>query len=462
MAGSVPSTTGDFDKYYSDEPWSIMDKNQREWYDPELINQWRLKSAFKDIITFTKNLGDVRATSMTVTELLDPHPDFTALAARQIWMPAMHIDSRAVTITFQHNGSKVAYHKYDDMITYWKKDNKLGLKNMMQGALGQSEVDINDLLARNALIKGSFTTGYNMIQGGGSDFADIGTGDKLDPDVCSDIWLGMANRGVNQALGPNGAEGSIVCYTSPGVIFDIQNDSDWISRAQYLQDRTALMNYEVGAFKNVRFVQTPKCTLWNAGEIITRAPIAAAHTAGDGCSDTNKVDGTYLTGQDSGGITHYIQLGAATSGSLQSIAVNDIITIHKTTTSAYGITGGVDFNEGTAMNRRVVAIDYNTMRVVLDQPIMIDYDTALATGVYGYVTLGRNVHASIFVGGPQALVAGVAQPPRFYEIDPIDDYKAIYRFTWDQHLGYQPFRPELFEVVFSAGTTRVKGAKKVQ
>ena len=454
--------TGDFDTYYSDEPWSIMDKNQREWYDPELINQWRLRSVFKDILTFQRNLGDVRATSMTVTELLDPHPDFTALSSRQIWMPAMHIDSRQINITFQHNGSKVAYHKYDDMITYWKKNNQLGLRNMMRGALGQSEVDINDLLARNALIDGAFTTGYNLMIGGGSSFADIGVGDTMDPDIASDIWLGMAGRGVNQALGPSGAEGYIVCYTTPGVIYDIQKEPGWVSRAEYLQDRAALLNYEVGSYKNVRFVQTPKCTLWNCGEIIVRAPIVAAHTAGDGCHLTTKVDGTYLTGQSSDGITHYIQLGDATTGSLGGIAVNDIITIHKTTTDDYGITGGVDFTEGTAMNRRVVSIDASTKRITLDQPILLDYNVNLGGGVYGYVTLGRNVHASIFVGGREAIVGGVAQPPRFYALDPIDDYNAIYRFTWDQYMGYQPFRPELFEVVFSAGSTRIKGARKVQ
>lgn len=453
--------TGDFDTYYSDNPWSVMDKNQREWYDPELINQWRLKSVFKDILTFQRNLGDVRATSMTVTELMDPHPDFTALASRQIWMPAMHLDSRQVSIAFQHNGAKVAYHKYDDMITYWKQNNQEGIRAMLRGALGQSEVDINDLLARNALIDGAFTTGFNLMMGGGTDFSDISTGDVLDPDIASDIWLGMANRGVAQALGPSGAEGYIVCYTSPGVIYDIQQDSGWISRQQYMQDK-GLLNYEVGSFKNVRFVQTPKCTLWNCGDIIVRAPISASHTAGDGCHLTSKVDGTYLTGQSSDGITHYIQLGEATTGSLGGISVNDIITIHKTTTSDYGITDGVDFTEGTAMNRRVVSIDTNTRRITLDQPILVDLNTDLGAGVYGYVTLGRNIHSSIFVGGREAIVAGVAQPARFYNIDPIDDYKAIYRFTWDQYMGYQPYRPELFEVVFSAGSTRVKGARKVQ
>ena len=95
-------TIGDLDLYYSDEPFSIMDQNQRTFLDPDLIDIWRLRSVFRPLITFTKNLGDMRATSMTVTQLLDPHPDTTALSARQIWMPSMHIDSRSVEVTFQH------------------------------------------------------------------------------------------------------------------------------------------------------------------------------------------------------------------------------------------------------------------------------------------------------------------------------------------------------------------------
>jgi hypothetical protein len=102
------SEIGDFDTYYSDEPFSVMDKNQRTWLDPDLIDIWRLRSVFRPILTFTRSLLDVRATSMTVTQLLDPHPDITPLSPRQIWMPSMHIDSRAVEITFQHNGNKIA------------------------------------------------------------------------------------------------------------------------------------------------------------------------------------------------------------------------------------------------------------------------------------------------------------------------------------------------------------------
>jgi len=440
-----------------------MDQNQRTWLDPDLIDVWRLRSVFRPILTFTRNLGDVRATSMTATQVLDPHPDITPLSARQIWMPSMHIDSRAVEIAFEHHGNKIAYHKYDDMITYWRQNGQAGMRAIARGALGVAEVDMNDLLARNALINGALTTGYASYAGGRADFSEILVGDKYDPDFGADVWLGMTYRGVPGAQGATGADGSIVCFTAPAVIYDIQEDTQWVSTREYLQDRM-LLRYEVGAHKNVRYVQTPKCTLWNCGAVSVRAPITAQVLAGDGAPDprTTKVDGTYKVGQTTDGIRNFIQLGDATEGALTDLEVNDILTFHQTVTSANGVTDGVDFTEGKLTNRRVVAINTTTKQVVLDQPFLVDFDTDLGSGVYGYVTKGRNVHASIFVGGPQAIVAGVAQQPMFYSLDPIDDFKAIYRFSFDQYLGYQPYRPEVFEVHFSAGTTRVKGDAGVQ
>jgi len=457
--------TGDLELYYSDEPFSIMDQNQRTWLDPDLIDIWRLKSVFRPLITFTKNLGDIRATSMTVTQLLDPHPDTTVLSPRQIWMPSMHLDSRSVDITFSHNGNKIALHKYDDMITYWRQNRQAGLRSIARGALGQAEVDMNDLLARNAMLSASRTTGYSLFgsSGSGTSFASIGTSDLYDPDIGMDIWLGMTYRNVPGALGPNGPDGSIICYTTPGVLYNVQKNAEWQSVREYLQDRT-LLNYEVGAHKNVRYVQTPKCTLWNCGTIIARAPISLAVSAGDGAPPPGsvKVDGTYKVGQTSSGVRNYIQLGTFTTGSISSFAVNDILTFHQTTTDSYGITGGVDFNEGKLTNRRIVGIDTGNGRLTLDTPFLVDFDSDLGSGVYGYVTKARNIHASIFVGGPQAVVAGVAQQPQFYELDPIDDFKAIYRFSFDQYIGYQPYRPEVMEVLFTAGTTRVKGVGGVQ
>jgi len=455
--------TGDFDTYYSDNPWSVIDKNQRTWYDPDLIALFRQSALFTPTIRFVKNLGDVRATKMVMTQLFDPHPDTTALAVRQIWMPASHIDSRAVEITFSRYGGKVAYNVYDDMVTYWRQNNQEGIKAITRGALGQHMVDVLDLLARNAYIEGALATGYAMYSGTGDAFNDLLVTDKFAITTALDIWLGMTMRGVAAALGPSGAANNIVCYTTPGVIYDIQSASksdEWITVNQYANPQ-ALLRYEVGTYKNIRFVQSPKLVLWNCGTITAQGNVTVAINAGDGAPNpsSSKVDGTYMVGQ--GGVVNYITIGSWGTGSLSDISVNDIVTVHTARTSANGVTNGVPFNDGTAHVRRVVSKLTTPDRLIFDKPIMMDMTNTVDTGIYAYVTKGRNIHASIFVGGSEGIVSGVAMPPRLHSPAPVDDFEMVQRFSWDTYMGYQPYAPEVFEVVFSAGSTRVKGATAV-
>lgn len=457
---------GDFDTYYSDNPWEVIDKNQRTWYDPDLIAMYRQRAIFTPTIQFVKNLGDARATKMVLNQLLDPHPDTTALNVRQIWMPASHIDSRQIEIVFSRYGGKVAYTTYDDIVTYWQQNGQAGVRRIMRGALGQHMVDVLDLLARNAYVGGAFNTGYVLYEGTASDFSGITTNDVFTLSNALDIWLGMSLRGVASAMGVAGAANNIICYTSPSVIYDIQKGTgsdEWIAVNQY-EGRVQALRYEVGTYKNVRFVQSPKLVLWNCGELIAQGLISAAVSAGDGAPDPSqvKVDGTYMVGQGSG-ITNYIPIGSWDTGALTDINVNDMVTIHTLRTADYGVTNGVNFQEGTAQVRRVVDTESGTPdKIVLDQPIMVDMTSDLGAGVFGYVTKGRNIHASIFVGGPQGIVSGVALPPRFHAPPPVDDFEMVQRFSWDGYFGYQPYAPEVFEIVLSAGTTRVKGAAGVQ
>jgi len=58
-------------------------------------------------------------------------------------------------------------------------------------------------------------------------------------------------------------------------------------------------------------------------------------------------------------------------------------------------------------------------------------------------------------------VSGVARAPRLHAPPPVDDFEMVQRFSWDAYMGYQPYAPEVFEVVFSAGSTRVKGETAV-
>lgn len=457
---------GDFDTFYSDNPWAVIDKNQRTWYDPELISLFRQKAIFTPTINFVKNLGDVRATKMILNQFLEPHPDTTALAVRQIWMPASHVDSRQIEVVFKRYGGKVAYTTYDDLVTYWQQDKQAGIRRIMRGALGNHMIDVLDLLARDAYVQGALDSGYSIFEGGGSDFDDLTTGDTFDITKALDIWLGMSLRGVASALGVAGAANNIICYTSPSVIYDIQkgtNSDEWISINQY-EGRLQALKYEVGTYKNVRFVQSPKLVLWNTGTLIAQGLVDVALTAGDGAPDPSatKVDNTYMVGQGTAGITNEISIGSFGTGALSDLLVNDVITIHTSRTAAQGVTNGVNPFDGTAQVRRIVSKSATPDKIVLDKPIMVDMDTDLGGGTYAYVTKARNVHASVFVGGPNGIVSGVARAPRFHAPPPVDDFEMVQRFSWDGYFGHQAYAPEVFEVVLSAGTTRVKGAAVVQ
>lgn len=453
--------TGDFDLYYSDNPWETMNKNQRSWIDPVLATQYRLRSTFAPTLTFVRDLKAQRATSLRMTQIMDPHPDTSPLAMRQIWMPASHVDSRERELTFSRYGGKVAYHKYDDLVTYWQLDNQAGLRRIMDRALGIHMMDTLDLLARNAYILGALQTGFNYYAGEATDFDDITPGrDMFDPKIGADIHLGMSYRKVPYALGLNGVRDSIVCFTSPGVVYDIQDDDKWIEAQRYGGNGAMLLNYEAGAYKNVRYVQDPRLTLWNAGTVIAQAPIKTAVNAGDGAPGAaSKVDSVWTVGQSSAGIVNFLELDAFGTGAITDLAENDIVSVHLTRTAAYGVADGVNPLEGTLHNRRIVSIDAINGTITLDEPIMIDMKTDLGGGVYGYVTKGVNVHASIFVAARDGIAVGVGQSPMTHTPPPVDDFESVYRFSWDAYMGYQAWSPEVFEVVFSSGTVRHKGAK---
>jgi hypothetical protein len=445
--------------FYADNPVEVLDKNQRVWYDPDIMSLFKQKPLFANIVAYKRNLADVRATTMIVNQLLDPHPNWNELSVRQIWLPAMHIDSRQIEITFQHHGGKVALHDYDELVTYWKQNGRAGLRAILNRALGAHIVDVHDYLARNALIYGALAlTGYTYYAGTATDFGDITSLDIMKPEYAKHIQLGMKYREVTGALNFDGSPGAVVCYTTPGVIYDLQDDPDWVDISKYAQPGR-LLRYEVGSYKNVRFVESTRCVLWNCGELVAQAPISAAVMAGDGSPNpgATKVDGTYMVGQTSAGVTNFIQLDAFGTGTIADLSVNDIITLHISRTSNFGVTNGVNPFDGTVTNRRIVGIDEGDGTIQLDKPIMIDLATDLGGGVYGYITKGMHVHSSIFVGAPNTLVAGVAVPVRLHTPPPIDDLEAIYRYSWNDRMGYQPFYPEAYEVMFSAGSVRHKG-----
>lgn len=451
--------------YYGDTPWVGVDKKELPMaYDPILLREWRTMNVYNQFIRAERNIASSGARTMTVTRSLDPHPNFDQLGLRQMWTNSMHFDSEAVEITFARYGGKVAYHREDNLVTYWRQNGGnggRGIVPILQSGLSQHMVEVHDYLARNAYLSGSF----KLFQGGGSDFSAIATGDTITTDTLMDIHLGMQMRGVPFAIDPSSPTNrNLVAITSPGVLHDMRKliaasggGDEFIDVMKYA-DPGRLLNYEVGTWQNMRFISTPRAILYNCGAITEQWKVILPVNAGDGAAAT--VDSVRKPGQSNA--RQYLQLeSGALTGS--AISADDIITIHVNRTSANGISNGVDYEDGKLHNRRVISVDAATDRITLDRPIMEDFvDDLDGSGVYAWVTLGRHIHTTTIVGGADGIMLGVAQRPAIWYAAPVDDFQSMHRWSWDAFEGYNVFNPLVFETIVSAGSFRFKGSTVVQ
>lgn len=453
-------TISDFNTAYADNPWATITTKERVYYEPVLRRIFRQKNVYARFTQFQRSLLDVNAKQMNITETLDLHPNTDQIDLRGTNLPSMHIDSRSLDISFASYGGKVSYHKYDKLITYWKQQGGESSANAVsaicQDKLGLHIVDVQDLLARNALL----STPYALYADGATGFGGLTGQSKITTDILNQIHLGMKYRDVpGEWESEDGSAGMITCITSPGVIFDLRTQTDpaaWLTPNAYASPEK-LIKYEVGAYQNTRFVESKKATLFNCGDITYQTTVTTAINAGDGSPDptTLRVDNTYRVGQPAA--RHYIQLDSGSD--MTQYVENEIVTVHINRTSAFGPTNGVDFREGTISNRRIApgGIDSVNKRLSFTVPLMIDYNVDLGGGVFAYVTKGVHIHSAAFLGGAEAIVMGISQPPQLHFLDPIDDRKAIYRFSWDSYQGYVNYRPEVSEIFFCGGSFREVG-----
>jgi N4-gp56 family major capsid protein len=442
-----------FDTYYGDNPWSGIGTKTRAWYVPDLLDIFRRRSIFRNFVPQKVNLAAQSTDTMYFTLLYDLETTEDSIGLRDLWLPALHTDSAKITITMQHQAGKVALHKYDELITYWRKAGMEGLRRIIRGLLAVQMTDTLDKLARNAFLGGPFALYAGDASNDGFDDLDSTSDDIFKINMLEKIWLGLSYRNAPMAQSPEGPTGSVVVLTTPGVIYDIRaaSSTDWISLQEYTTNIVRLP-YEVGSVYGCRFLQHPALTLWNNGVLTDTEHILAAVSPGDGAYAT--VDEVYAPGQS--GATAYITVGDVTK-----FSVNDIVTICRTRSSAYGVTNAPDYTKETTFYRRIVNIDTDNNRLSFDMPILSDsYATEVTanSGIYGYVMKGKHIHASVCLGGPNGVVAGVGQPPEVHVPPTVDDIMGMFRFSWDAYLKYQRFRPELYETVYSLGATRVKGA----
>lgn len=439
---------------YESNPWAGIETNKRVFYDP-FLRDWFVRESQYSRFAFPQ-FAIQGAETMRITQLVAPHANFDPIALRSMWMNSSYVDTKEREITFERYGGKMSVHSFEDLVTYWTNERIVDIINR---GIGVSMGRTLNYLARNAMLSSPFAM-YGTS--GGSSFNSISTSDKLNTPLIRQINLGMAERDVPYAQNLFAQGGSdIFCITSPGALYDLGGevnstghiDQKFLNLQANANPAAAVRGY-VGTYQGVHFIQSNDAILYNCGPIDVQTTLAAAASAGDGSPDptTTKVDSVYKVGQPGVAVTHYIQVADATG-----FEVNDRISIHIDRTSDFGVTNGADYRDGTKTDRRVVAVDSGNNRLVLDEPLMLDFTTDLGGGTYGYVTKARHIHTAVFIGGPNGVVLGVARPPRIHTPVPIDDFNSMYRISWDAFMKYQLWEPKVLEVVFLAGTNREKG-----
>ncbi len=71
------------------------------------------------------------------------------------------------------------------------------------------------------------------------------------------------------------------------------------------------------------------------------------------------------------------------------------------------------------------------------------------------MTRGLHLHVMIMIGAPDGVIGAVLIPPRFYGPMSIDLMQSYWQVGWDAYMKYQVIKPEAFEVVVTAGSSRI-------
>lgn len=447
-----------FEDYYASNPISVVDQNLWDDKIAEVALQYQQHpSVYTPLVDWVDRSAQTGAQYSFFTELLegDVNPDPIALDAQYIPNP-IGVDSRQRKITINRYGDKVQLHESSNILQMFRMGSTRDWKPVLRGVLGSNVRRKMEALCRNIFLRGpkSFWT----YAGGATNFGEIDSTSKFDIDVVNawNLRLGYTGSPVIP-----GAEGTKVVIVPPGVTYDFfkslqgasaNEASLWRDATLYSGQKIA---YELGTYKNVRFVQAPTDTyginpavLYNSGTIEEQADVSSAIQAGDGSPDpaNTPVDDVWYVGQKA--VTHYIQL--ANSADMSKLLVNDFVTLHTVRTSDYGVTNGVDPLAGANVVRRIVWKDAANFRIAFDRPIMQPYTTALTPGVYGYITKAQHIGFSLASGSRGGVLGNVNRPLKFYEPVAIDDFQSVWRFVWDIVGGLNMWEPNLFECHFTA------------
>ena len=447
--------------YYNINPIAVIDQNQWDDRIPEVVmNFQRGPTIYSPLIDWTDRSAQTGAQTSIFTDLLegDVNNDEISFTANYIEDP-LGLDSRQRELAVKRYGDKVQVHKSSNYFQMWKQSGGRNWQPLLRGLLGNNVRRKIELLSRNAFMLGPKSY-WTYAKAGVSDFSGLDYSAKFNLSMVNAWNLRLGSTGI--PVIPGDKAKAKVAIIPPGSTYDFQESLAAASAseaalwrdAQIYSSSVETLSYEIGSYKNIRFVEVPSDTyglnpavLYNAGNIFKQCTITSAIQAGDGAPDpeTTKVDETWKVGQKD--VTHYIQLSDFDAGEFE---VNDFVSIHTLRTNAFGVTNGVNFLSGRTIVRRVVAVDAANNRLSFDRPIMNKYTTDLGGGVYGYVTKAVHVGFNLVLGSRGGIMGNTNKMIEFYEPKPVDDFESVWRYVWDINAGWNIWEPTLFECHFSA------------
>ena len=408
---------------------TALPAGQRAYYEARLLENLRTKSI---LVPFTVMKEDFKARDtgqIVYTEVFDTEPNWNPFSESTVWLKGAQLDSRSLTIDLEIHGDVLKLSAYNELTNYW---NNGDLRGLVDGKLAQNLVDHLDILARNAFLQHPNKT----YAGGKASRKLLAQTDVFNPDAAELVRTHLEENEVpGVATVEDGGGQTIVCVTTPRVIHDIRTaaGSDWLEVTEYAGAQHKFTS-EAGSWAGVRFIKTNRLRLRNHGAVEHQTLLDGAVVPGQGAAQT--VDKVYSVGQP--GSTRYI-----TVDDMTGMEVGRYITLSDQNASVAG--EPITELDGTQETRRIVSIDANNKRISVNKPFLKPH----ADG--DFVTIGVDVHASIFMGGP-GVVYGVGERPTPVLLPVIDDLGMIRRTAWRGFLKMALYRPEMFEVAESGSS----------
>jgi len=453
-----------FEQFYDLNPISVIDQDKWTVQMPEVALAFRtMPVIYTPLVDWTNDTERTGAQTTYVSELFEGDVDTNEIPLTTNYIEAQGVDSRKRTYTSVRYGDKVQLHKYSNIFTQWLKGGSRDWRPLLRGLLGQNVIRKHEMLARNAFLKQP--SAHWTYSGSATNFNSLCANDVFSLDIVNAWNLRLGNTGLPIIPGDMAAAKLVIL--PPGAIYDFFANlaSAATNEAQMWRDAKIYsgqaLRYEIGDFKNVRFIQAPNDkfgfnpnVLYNSGSIVYQYGIVSPVTAGDGSPDpeTTAVDEVWYVGQKA--VTHYIEVEHARTAAFPT---GTIVTIHVNRCTTYGVNGGVNPLDGRTIHRRIVSTPVDnttTTRICLDRPVLFNYNAAFSgsshsgstlTTLYGYVTQARHIGYGLALGARGGVLGSVAKAIEFYEPSAIDDFLSVWRFAWDEFLGYNIWEPDLWE-----------------